>query len=189
MSTSTTSDAPDNPLTILTTLRLILRTTIDADILVLHERIFGDPDVMRFTFGGEPMSPERSEGFIRKFFTFGPDLTGIATLTDKASGDVIGFAGLFACDVLGADDLEIGFVLARHVWGNGIATEIGRAQLAFGFEQLGCGRLLGLVHPGNAASIHALTKLGMRYLTEVTNAKRPPRSVYVIDAATWQAQR
>jgi len=90
---------------------------------------------------------------------------------------------------LGADDFEIGFVLARRAWGRGIATEIGEAQLAFGFEQLKCGRLLGLVDPRNAPSIHALEKLGMRHLKTITDPRRGSRSVYVIEAAEWRRRR
>ena len=70
--------------------------------------------------------------------------------------------------------------------GQGIATEIGEAQLVFGFEQLGCARLLGLVNPQNVPSIHALEKLGMHHLTTVTNAKRGPRYVYAIEAGEWR---
>ena len=103
----------------------------------------------------------------------------IMLLTEKPTGEVIGFAGLSPCDALGADDFEIGFVLARRAWGRGIATEIGEAQLAFGFEQLKCGRLLGLVDPRNAPSIHALEKLGMRHLETIADPRRGSRSVYV----------
>ena len=73
--------------------------------------------------------------------------------------------------------------------GQGIATEIGKAQLVFGFEQLGCERLLGLVNPQNTPSIHALEKLGMRYVRTIADAKRGPRSVYVIEAGEWRQRR
>ena len=178
-----------SPRVILTTPRLVLRTTLERDIPVLQRRIFRDADVMRYAFAGVPLSDAHSDGFIRRFFTFGDSLTGIAVLTQKPDADAIGFAGLFTCDALGADDFEIGFVLAREVWGQGIATEIGAAQLAFGFDRLNCRRLLGLVDRRNAASIHALTKLGMRYVKDVIDPKRAPRSVYIIDAATWRARR
>ena len=177
------------PLVILTTPRLILRAAVEADISILQNLILGDSDVMRFAFSGAPMAGDSAEDFIRRSFTFGGSLTGIAVLTEKPIGEVIGFAGLSPCDALGADDFEIGFVLARRVWGRGIATEIGEAQLAFGFEQLKCGRLLGLVDPRNAPSIHALEKLGMRYLETVADAKRGSRRVYVIEAGEWRRRR
>jgi [ribosomal protein S5]-alanine N-acetyltransferase len=176
-------------LVILTTPRLILRATLEADISTLQSLIFGDSDVMRFAFSGAPMARDAAEDFMRRFFTFGGSLTGMAVLTEKRTGEVIGFAGLSPCDALGADDFEIGFVLARRAWGKGVATEIGEAQLAFGFEQLKCGRLLGLVDPRNAPSIHALEKLGMRYLKTTADPKRGSRSVYVIEAGEWQRRR
>jgi RimJ/RimL family protein N-acetyltransferase len=179
----------NEPIVILSTSRLVLRTTTENDIPILQERIFGDSDVMRYAFAGEPMAKDRSESFMRRFFTFGDRITGIATLIEKPANEVIGFAGLFSCDALGAEDFEIGFVLAREAWGRGIATEIGEAQLAFGFDRLGCQRLLGLVDPRNAPSIHALKKLGMRYLKEVSDPKRADRSVYMIEAREWRQRR
>jgi [ribosomal protein S5]-alanine N-acetyltransferase len=177
------------PLVILTTPRLVLRAAADEDISILQNLILGDSDVMRFAFSGAPMAEDAAEDFIRRSFTFGGSLTGIAVLTEKPTGEVIGFAGLSPCDALGADDFEIGFVLARRAWGRGIATEIGEAQLAFGFEQLKCGRLLGLVDPRNAPSIHALQKLGMCYLETIADPKRGSRSVYVIEVGEWRRRR
>ncbi len=181
--------AAGEPVVILTTPRLVLRTTTENDIALLHDRIFGDSDVMRYAFAGRPMEKDTAEAFMRRFFTFGDSLTGMATLADRPSGEVIGFAGLSSCDALGADDFEIGFLLARPFWGRGLATEIGEAQLAFGFDRLGCERLLGLVEPRNAPSIHALKKLGMRYLKDVADPRRATRSVYVIEAAEWRKRR
>jgi RimJ/RimL family protein N-acetyltransferase len=171
---------------ILTTPRLVLRTAIESDIPLLHARVFADDEVMRYAFAGVPMARGETEQFMRAHFTFGEGLTGIATLTEKPAGDVIGCAGLSPCGVLGGDDFEIGFVLARPAWGRGIATEIGAAQLAFGFDRLGCGRLLGLVEPRNAPSIRALEKLGMRHLRDIADPKRAHRSIYVIEAGDWR---
>ena len=113
----------------------------------------------------------------------------MAVLTEKPTGEVIGFAGLSPCDALGADDFEIGFVLARRAWGKGIATEVGEAQLVFGFEQLKRGRLLGMVDPRNAPSIRALEKLGMRFRETIAEPARGSRSVYVIEATEWRRRR
>ncbi|MBT1509657.1 GNAT family N-acetyltransferase [Bradyrhizobium sp. SRL28] len=176
-------------LVILTTPRLILRATAEEDISVLQNLILGDSDVMRFAFSGAPMAGEAAEDFIRRSFTFGESLTGMAVLTEKPAGEVIGFAGLSPCQALEADDFEIGFVLARRAWGRGIATEVGEAQLVFGFEQLKCGRLLGMVDPRNAPSIHALEKLGMRFRETIADPKRGSRSVYMIEAGEWRRRR
>ncbi|MDE5455550.1 GNAT family N-acetyltransferase [Bradyrhizobium sp. CSA112] len=176
----------EQPLVILTTSRLILRAAVEEDISILQNLIFGDSEVMRFAFAGAPMAKDAAEDFIRRSFTFGESLTRMAVLSEKPAGEAIGFAGLSPCHALKADDFEIGFVLARWAWGKGIATEIGEAQLAFGFDQLKCSRLLGLVDPRNAPSIHALEKLGMRYLETIAEPKRGNRSIYVIGAGDWR---
>jgi [ribosomal protein S5]-alanine N-acetyltransferase len=179
------------PVVILTTARLILRTATEQDIPVMHARVLGDREVMRYVFQGEPMTLERAERVMRKFFTFDgvTGVTGISVLADRPTGEIIGFAGLVPCEVLGVADLEIGFVLTRHAWGRGIATEIGEAQLAFGFEQLNCRRLLGLVDPRNGPSIHVLQKLGLHYLKDVTEPLRANRSVFCIEAEAWRVKR
>jgi [ribosomal protein S5]-alanine N-acetyltransferase len=174
------------PLVILTTPRLILRTATEPDIPIMWERVLGDGEVMRYVFQGGPMTAERAEQVMRKFFTFGDSLTGIAVLADRPTGDIVGFAGLFPCEALGAHDLEIGFVLSRNAWGKGIATEIGSAQLAFGFEQLNCRRLFGLADPRNGRSIHALKKLGLHYVKDVTEPGRANRSVFCIEVKQWR---
>jgi len=177
------------PRVILTTPRLILRTATDQDIPVMHRRVLGDSEVMRYVFQGVPMRLERAEAVMRKFFTFGDSLTGIAVLAEKPAAELIGFAGVFPTEALGVSDFEIGFVLARNAWGRGIATEIGEAQLAFGFEQLNCPRLLGLADPRNGPSIHAIKKLGLRYLKDVMEPGRANRSVFCIESEAWRSQR
>ena len=186
MNDQSSSASQKSAVIILTTPRLILRTTTEDDIAILQNLIFGDSDVMRYAFAGVPMSKDRAEAFMRRFFTFGDSLTGMSTLTMKSTGEVIGFAGLVSCDALGADDFEIGFLLGRSFWGRGIATEIGEAQLAFGFDQIGCHRLLGLVDPRNVPSTWALKKLGMRYVKDVADPMRATRSVYVLEAEKWR---
>lgn len=175
-----------HPIVILTTPRLILRTAIEQDIAMMHARVFGDKEVMRYVFQGGAMTKERAAETMRKFFTFGESLTGIAVLAEGAADNIVGFAGLFPSEPLGVRDFEIGFVLARSAWGRGIATEIGEAQLGFGFEKLNCARLLGLADPRNQPSIHALEKLGLRYLQDVTEPGRAMRGVFCIERETWR---
>jgi len=178
--------APDKqPIVILTTPRLILRAVVEADISPLYQKIFGVPEVMSWVFAGKALSRAETERFIRA--NFNPEATpiGLFVLADRASGEVVGFAGLNPCQVLADDDLEFGFVLAREAWGRGLATEIGQAQLAFGFERLGRSRLLALASAENAASIRALQKLGMRHHSDVTSSGRSPRRVYCLGAGEW----
>ena len=76
----------EQPLVILTTPRLILRAAAESDIPVLQDLILGDSDVMRLTFAGAPMARDAAEDFIRRLFTFGGSLTGMAVLAEKPAG-------------------------------------------------------------------------------------------------------
>jgi len=141
--------------------------------------ILSDPAVMAMAFGGQVMDA----GAARHFFEAELDWTRSGckpgVLREIATDKVIGFAGLKACDVLGRDDFELGFVLASTSWGKGYATEIGLGQLAHGFDTLACARILGLVSPRNAASQQALKKLGMVYHSTHATAQRGDREVFV----------
>jgi len=143
---------------VLATPRMVLRAVVERDILQLHRKVFSVPDVMIWAFGGEVLSFAETERFIHARFNFDAAPTGLCVLADRASDEVIGLAGLTPCHALADDDLEFGFVFSRDAWGRGLATEIGRAQIALGIEQLGRTRMLALVSTQNAASIRALEK-------------------------------
>ncbi len=55
---------------------------------------------------------------------------------DRSTGALVGRGGLSRAHVAGNDRLEIGWALHREFWGFGYATEIGRAGLAFAFDEL-----------------------------------------------------
>jgi RimJ/RimL family protein N-acetyltransferase len=167
---------------ILSTDRLILRTTRERDIDALHKRIFSDAEVTRFVFSGKTFSLQDSAKFICEHFNFAGADIGLSTLVERASGEVIGFSGLEPCTALGTNDLELGFVLATSAWGKGYASEIGRAQIGFGLERLGRARLLALVHPANARSMNVILKLGMRHQIDTSVEGRGDRRVYSIEA-------
>jgi ribosomal-protein-alanine N-acetyltransferase len=162
--------------------RLSLRSADPADFAVLYERVLTDPDVMRHVMAGLPLSREQAEDFFREKFDRAGTGRGLGVLIERASSEVVGFAGLLPCDLLGQPDHEIGFVLARRGWGRGYAQEIGRAQLKFGFGTLHCTRLLAQVAPENFASVNALTKIGMRLHDTLDSPGRGRRHIFLATA-------
>lgn len=60
-------------------------------------------------------------------------------------------------------DIEIGWHLARRAWGQGFATEAGRACLRYGFERLGLEVIHAVVIPPNEPSKAVARRLGMTY--------------------------
>jgi RimJ/RimL family protein N-acetyltransferase len=57
---------------------------------------------------------------------------------------------------------DIGYVLARDVWGEGFATEAAGALLSFGFQSLALHRIWATCDVENRASARVLEKIGMQ---------------------------
>ena len=169
----------NEPTEIIVTSRLCLRSPISADFQPLYEDVFSDAAVMALALTGKPMSSTQSLEFFQRNFDHEASGKKLGVLIERATTQVIGFAGLLPSDALGETDYELGFVLRRSVWGHGYATEIGRGQLDYGFRVLGLTRLLALVSPANQPSIAALRKIGMKFYCSVDNAERGSRNVFV----------
>ncbi len=158
--------------------RLLLRAPQPGDWQPLAAAVLTDAEVMRHVHGGGALDPAAALRFCAT--ALDADGTGRrpGVVIEKQTGAVVGFAGPMACAALGADDVEIGFVLARSAWGKGYATELGRAQLDYAFAVLGCRRVLALAAPANAGSIATLRRLGMEFVGCVDAPGRGPRKVY-----------
>ncbi len=103
---------------------------------------------------------------------------GIWAVEERASGAFVGRIGLFNPE--GWPGLEVGWLLARDVWGKGFATEGGRASLEFAWNTLGAERVISMIRPENAASIRVAERLGERYERSI-EFKGSSASIYGID--------
>lgn len=86
----------------------------------------------------------------------------------RAAG-FIGFAGVAYPTFLPAlaDRPELGWRLARHAWGRGLATEAATAARDHAFAVLGLPELISIIHPENVRSRRVATKLGMTLCAQV----------------------
>lgn len=144
------------------TARLRLRHFTVADIDVYHAVIHNDPEVMRYMVGGQPRPRERTAAMIAR--VGGWWLThryGVWAVEQRADGALLGHCGLTQDPDTG--EIELAYALARHAWGQGLATEAARACLRYGFETLGMGRVIALAEPENVASRRVMEKAGMHY--------------------------
>lgn len=143
--------------------RLLLRHfhIVDSDAM---ERVFCDPEVMKFGNGAQ--SPEWVRKWIRgcleDYHTkWG---FGLYAVVEKNARQTIGFCGLSRFDdVGGRAETEIGYRLARAHWGKGLATEAACAVRDLGFGLLGLSRLISIIDPRNAASVRVAEKVGMKF--------------------------
>jgi RimJ/RimL family protein N-acetyltransferase len=150
----------------LLTERLLLRPKTAADVEPLAA-IRADPEYTRYLSGRPYMREEVEEAVARDVAHQQAHGFSIFTVELLDSGEVIGDSGLLLFQWEGPE-VEVGWRLGRRFWGQGYATEAGRAALAFAFDELGLERVVAVAHHENAASIRVMEKLGMRYEDRVT---------------------
>lgn len=85
---------------------------------------------------------------------------GVWAVERRADGAFLGRCGLWEPE--GWPVTEVGWALVRSAWGQGYATEAGRAAMAWGFEHVpGLDRIGSVIAPGNTRSIAVAERLGM----------------------------
>lgn len=153
---------------ILETVRLVFRPYEPGDCEQLVA-LFTDPEVMKYVGTGVQTAGEARAGFTRLFaHVYGPGAFDVWALFSKRDGEFVGHAELKPRrDELAREgDFEIIYVLRRTSWGRGLATEVGRRILEYGFGELRLPRVHATVDASNEASVRVLLKLGMRYEAE-----------------------
>jgi len=86
---------------------------------------------------------------------------GLWHVARRADGAAIGMCGLLKRDTL--PEVDLGYAYLPAYWGAGFAFEAAAATLRHAARKFGLQRVIAVVSQGNAASIHLLEKLGMRF--------------------------
>jgi RimJ/RimL family protein N-acetyltransferase len=125
-------------------------------------RIVSDPEVVRYLDDGAPISREECWRGIALFIGHW-QLRGYGwwAVEDRRSGDFLGRIGLYNPE--GWPGIEVGWLLRRDAWGEGLATEGAAAALAFAFDVVRADHVISLIDPRNSRSIRVAEKLGERY--------------------------
>jgi RimJ/RimL family protein N-acetyltransferase len=122
--------------------------------------MFSDPQVMRYVADGKPAGRDVAEKALTSVIDhWRREGFGRWAAEDKETGQFVGFGGLRS--LFGMP--EVVYHFSPPHWGKGLATELARASLRYGFEEHRFERIVAVAKPENAASIHVMEKLGMRY--------------------------
>ncbi len=139
--------------------RLILRKFAKDDLDAVQEYA-GNPENVIFMLWG-PNSEELTRAFIETAISAAektPCTYYQFAIILKSSNALIG-----ACHIsLTADAGELGWILHRDYWKQGLGTEMGEELLRFAFEELGLRRVLGHCDADNTGSFRLMEKIGMR---------------------------
>jgi RimJ/RimL family protein N-acetyltransferase len=149
----------DDPRTVLTTRRLILREMTSADLDHMAA-LLGDPDVMRYY--PAPKSRDEAQAWIdwnqrlyreRRF--------GLWAIIIRATSEFAGDCGLTPQLVDGTEEIEVGYHIRVGLQGNGYATEAAAACRDFARDVLGLRRLIAIIDPANIPSQRVAARIGL----------------------------
>ena len=142
----------------LETARLVLRPFRESDFPDVHDYA-SDPEVTRHLRWG-PNPASETLRFLRRVIaeTRAPDTSrfDLAVVERKT----VRVRGGMSLEERAPGVVEIGYVLARPVWGFGYASEAVRAAVRFADVRFAGAELFGLVLPGNVASERVLLRAG-----------------------------
>jgi len=158
---------------ILETERLILRHLVPDDLDSLFA-LYSDPEIRRYFPEGTLTYAETKEEL--EWFLHGhpdhPEL-GLWATVHKKTGRLIGRCGLLPWTIDQRFEVEVAYLLAKEVWGQGLGTEAAQAVLDYGFGTLRLPRLICLIDRENLASIRVAEKIGMTFEKEGRDEKGP----------------
>jgi len=122
--------------------------------------LFLDPDVTRYVGNGQPGTREDAKRALKSIADhWQKHGFGRWAVVDKNTQNFLGIGGLRS--LFGTP--EVVYHFPRAYWGKGLATELARASLRYGFQEHAFDRILAIAKPQNLASIHVMEKIGMRY--------------------------
>jgi RimJ/RimL family protein N-acetyltransferase len=145
------------------TARLVLRNWREDD-REAFAAISADPQVMEHL--GGPVDRAGSDAALARLSVPTPQGCCFWALERKADAALIGFCGLRRGGHAGTpvvDELEIGWRLARHAWGQGYAREAAEAALGWGWDNTDDRRITAWTVPANRPSWGLMLRLGMTH--------------------------
>ena len=147
----------------LRTKRLLLRRWTDEDRDPFAQ-ISTDPEVMRYRLA--PLSRRESDGLIDETeASFDRNGFGLWAVEQIEDGRLLGFTGFGISDFDApfCPAVDVGWTLARDVWGHGYATEGAVAALDFAFDQLQLDQVVAHTAELNERSRAVMRRLGMTH--------------------------
>ena len=146
---------------ILETERLILRHLVLEDLDALYA-LYRDPEIRQY-FPEGTLNYDDTREELEWFLNGHPrhPTLGLWATIHKPSGNFIGRCGLLPWTIDGRDEVEVAYLLDRAYWGQGLATEAGKALVNYGFGPLGLSRLICMIDPRNQGSINVARRIGM----------------------------
>ncbi|MGZ4354521.1 MAG: GNAT family N-acetyltransferase [Gaiellaceae bacterium] len=137
-----------------------------------------DPRMMEHMGRGPWTRAEVEEGMERWLAHWREHGFGVWIAEDREGGEAVGRCGL-SFHRAWPNDPEAGWWIAPEWQGRGLATEAGRASVAYAFDTLGVDRVVSICIEENLASRRVMAKLGFEKLTEVVSPRWPELVLWI----------
>jgi RimJ/RimL family protein N-acetyltransferase len=175
---------------VIETQRLLLEP-LAASRLEDFVALTADPDTMRYWAPEGPFGREIAErNFAASLARIEEHGFGKRWIVAKESGAGLGFTDTKhfgdSCDGVAPDEVELGWMLTPSAWGQGYATEAGRAIRDEAFERLELESIVAVHHPANPASGRIMEKLGMAFERDLVDRNGWPYRLYRLTREEWE---
>ena len=137
--------------------RLLLREFTPEDAEHMYQLNL-DPEVIRYTGDVAFSSIEAAHDFLSRYDVYERHGMGRLAVLRREDDRWLGWCGLKYHPE--EDMVDLGFRFFRRFWGQGYATESGRASLEYGFRTKRLKEISGQVVKVNFGSLRVLEKLG-----------------------------
>ena len=149
--------------------RLLIRHWTPDDVDALHA-IQGDRRTM--SFWPKPFTRADSRAWIeRALKRYAERGFGRYALLSKASGQVVGDCGVVATELDRQPVNDIGWIIARPLWAQGLAVEAAAAVRDYAFATLGLPALHANMPWNHHGSRFVAERIGMRHVRSFENPK------------------
>lgn len=147
------------PWTILETERCVVKELSLEDLDHLFE-LYADEGMDEFTESLFEYEEEKTyqEAYINNMYRFFG--YGMWLVFQKETGKIIGRAGLEHREINDEIELELGYLIGKKYQGQGYATEVCQAILAYAKENTDFEHINCVIQKGNEVSVHMAEKLG-----------------------------
>jgi RimJ/RimL family protein N-acetyltransferase len=157
--------------------RLIVRQLQPEDVDAMFA-VYGDPEVVRWVDDGQPLSRDLCAKWIDvSQHNYTSKGFGASAVIEKATGTFIGCCGIVYAP--GGSEPEIIYAFRQSHWGQGFASEVVPAMLAYGFGTCHLPEIYATIFPENLTSARVLIKAGMSWLRDDLNEDGTTTAVYI----------
>lgn len=154
----------------LSTDRVYLKELKKEDYSLFLE-LDSDVEVMKYLTDGRPSTEQEAKDAINRVLKIQKETHNVFGLWFAYLKDSDEYIGWFLfrpdkADPLNFKKIEIGYRLKKKIWGQGIASEVSKSLLKFGFENLALDEVFAITMEENLGSQRVMQKIGLSFETQ-----------------------